>query len=336
MLAEGLLAALERAGHEAEAVRLPFKWYPPNAIPPQILAARMLDVSGFSGTTIDRVIGLKFPSYLIPHPAKSLWILHQHRAAYDLWDSGDSDLLKLPMGREVRDYIASADERYIPEAQRVFTISKNVSRRLRHYNGLDSEAMYHPPYNADGFVGGEFRDYLFFPSRINPIKRQWLVIDALAESRVPMTVIFVGSADNPQILDQLMMRAERRGVSERVRWLGPVDEKEKIALYANACGVLYPPFDEDYGYVTLEAMLARKPLITCLDSGGPLEFVDTDVSGLVTEPTPKSLACAMERLWDDRAYGYRLGSAARESYATRNISWANVVERLCDPSRAAA
>ena len=40
-----------------------------------------------------------------------------------------------------------------------------------------------------------------------------------------------------------------------------------------ALGVIFPPLDEDYGYVTLEAMLAAKPVITCTDSGGPLEFV---------------------------------------------------------------
>jgi len=56
--------------------------------------------------------------------------------------------------------------------------------------------------------------------------------------------------------------------------------------------------DEDLGYVALEAMYAGKPVVTCLDSGGPLEFVVHDQTGFVTEPTPEALAEAIDRLAD--------------------------------------
>ena len=32
--------------------------------------------------------------------------------------------------------------------------------------------------------------------------------------------------------------------------------------------MVFAPFDEDYGYVTLEAFEARKPVVTASDSGG--------------------------------------------------------------------
>ena len=67
--------------------------------------------------------------------------------------------------------------------------------------------------------------------------------------------------------------ADKLGVSKKVKWLGFITEQEKIDLYAKARAVVYPPADEDYGYVTLEAMLSSKPVITCSDSGGTLEFV---------------------------------------------------------------
>ena len=86
MHAEGLRDALQREGHEAEIVAVPFKWYPSSRILDCMLACRLFDLSESSGAKIDRLIGLKFPAYLYPIRIK-LWILHQHRAAYDMWDT---------------------------------------------------------------------------------------------------------------------------------------------------------------------------------------------------------------------------------------------------------
>src|SRR5437773_2205296 len=110
VLAEGLRDALHREGHQAEIVAIPFKWYPPERILDQMLACRLLDLTESSGTPVDRVIGLKFPAYLIPHPNKVLWIVHQHRSAYDLWDHPLGDLINFPNGVQVRDAIRLADQ----------------------------------------------------------------------------------------------------------------------------------------------------------------------------------------------------------------------------------
>ena len=75
-------------------------------------------------------------------------------------------------------------------------------------------------------------------------------------------------------------------------------------------------------------MLASKPVITCTDSGGPLEFIQDNETGLITDPTPQSLATAMDALWKDRAQAKALGKAARIHYDELDISWQNVVRRL--------
>jgi glycosyltransferase involved in cell wall biosynthesis len=130
------------------------------------------------------------------------------------------------------------------------------------------------------------------------------------------------------MLFNLRRRAVELGVDARTQWLGHVSNEERIKLYAESTGVVYPPLDEDYGYVTLEAMLSSKPVITCTDSGAPLEFVVPGQTGLVCDPSPAALADAMDRLWSDREQARVLGGGGLEHYRSLGISWANAVRAL--------
>lgn len=328
MLAEGLEAALNAAGHHVEIARLPFKWYPPERIVDQILATRLIDLTESSGSTIDRVIGLRFPAYLVPHPNKVLWILHQYRAAYDLWGGELCDLMRFPNGLEVRDAIRAADSAFLPEARATFTIAQNVADRLKRFSGVEAQALYHPPPGAELFYSCPAEDFLFFPSRINRTKRQLLLVDALSYCKEPVRLRIAGEAEDPGYEREICERIRRLGLADRVERLNGVDEQTKRELYARCLGVVFPTFDEDYGYVTLEAMLASKPVITCSDSGGPLEFVRDGETGLVVEPAAQALAHGLDRLWRDRAEAARFGEAGRARYQDMDISWTRVVETL--------
>ena len=326
--AEGLRDALRAAGHETEIVAVPFKWYPPERISDHMLACRLLDVSEVMGTPVDLLIGLRFPAYLIPHSNKVLWILHQFRTAYELWDHQLGDLIYSPNGIEVRDSIRQADRHFIGQARLVYANSANVAARLKYFCDIEATPLYHPPPNADEFYTGEAADYLFFPSRLCLPKRQSLVLEALAYTKKPVRVRFAGTADQPAYLNELRSAARKLGVNNRVEWLGQISESDKRELYAHALGIIYPPIDEDYGYVTLEAMLASKPLIVCTDSGGPLEFVAHEETGLITEPRAASLAVAFDRIWEDRSAAKRWGETGRALYAKMGISWDHVVRKL--------
>jgi glycosyltransferase involved in cell wall biosynthesis len=326
--AAGLLRALHEAGHDAEIVALPFKSYPPERILDQMLSWRLLDLTEHSGWYVDRVIGLKFPAYLVPHSHKILWILHQHRPAYDLWDHAAGDLIQYPDGAQIREAIQRADQTFIPEAQAVFTNSRNISHRLWQYCHIDSLPLYHPPQHDKLFYTEAAEDYFFFPSRLQPLKRQALVLKALSQTVRSFRVFFAGSADEPSYVKELEDLSLQLNIARRVEWLGYTTEGEKRALYARALGVIFPPMDEDYGYVTLEAMLASKPVITCTDSGGPLEFVRSETTGLAVEPSPEALAMAMDRLGEDRDLAKAMGEAGRMRYDSLDISWSKVVERL--------
>jgi glycosyltransferase involved in cell wall biosynthesis len=326
--AEGLRRALLDAGHRAEIISIPFKWYPPERVLDQMLACRLLDLTETVGVPVDRLIGLKFPAYLMSHPRKVIWVLHQHRQAYDLWDHPLNDLRGCANGPDVRAAIHQADRELIPQALQVFANSRNVARRLRTFCGLDAAPLYHPPRDAGSFYNRAAEDFLYFPSRVNPLKRQDLVLEALAQTRSKVKVYFSGPDDGSAFERQCAAVAGKKDFADRVRWLGAVSEEEKRDLYARSLGVLFPPIDEDYGYVTLEAMLAKKPVITCTDSGGPLEFVTHHGTGIVAEPTPQAVAAAMDELWEDRRQSARWGEAGRARYEEMHISWGHVVEKL--------
>ncbi|MGI9088406.1 MAG: glycosyltransferase family 4 protein [Chthoniobacterales bacterium] len=326
--AEGLRRALLAEGHEAEIVTFPFNPSVPDRLPEQMLACSLIDLREIHGTRIDRVIALKFPAYLIPHPNKVVWLLHQHRAAYDLWNYPFEDLDAWPRGHIVREAIRRADAQ-LGEARAVFANSKTIARRLAHFCRVVSTPLYHPPPQAEAFFcASETEDYFFFPSRLSATKRQSLVLEALALTKQPVRVRFSGAAANEEYLGRLQELAQKLGVAGRVQWLGMITEEEKRETYAKALAVIFPPLDEDYGYVTLEAMLSAKAVITCDDSGGPLEFVGDRETGLIAKPTAENLAVSLDQLWADRALAAKYGRAGRAAYDALGLSWAKVIAQL--------
>lgn len=330
ILAEELQAALETRGHEVDLCSIPFKWYPAQSVADHMASCRLLDLSDFNGTPVDRVIGLKFPAYLARHPHKTLWLVHQHREAYDLWDRKIGALYAAQEGAAVRDLVTEADKSVLGgEYLKRYTISRNVSRRLEKYCGVTSEALYHPPRHSERFKCEESESFLFFPSRLTQIKRQSLAIEALAlTKKSSVKLVFAGVADSSAYLKTLQDMCDRLGVSDRVEFLGYVSDEEKVDLYSRCMAVVYPPLDEDYGYVTLEAMLSRKPVLSASDSGGVLEFMRDGTTGRVCEPDAESLAEGMDELVSKPRRAAQWGEDARDLYESMDISWDSVVEAL--------
>lgn len=326
---EGLRRALVEAGYNAEVVALPFKWYPPSEIMRSALAWRLLDLSEANGKPVDLVIGMKFPAYLVAHERKVLWILHQHRSAYNLWGTPFDDLSTYPEGARIREWIKQCDERFIPEARKVFANSKVVAHRLKHYNNIESEPLYHLPPLADVLRTGGQGDYVFYPSRLEPQKRQELLIEAMRFVSTPVKVVFAGGSGNAKRYQALVKQIG----GGRVTMRGFVSEQEMVQLYAGALAVCYLPFEEDYGYVTLEGMLAAKPVIVARDSGGAAEFVEHEANGLIVDPDPRAIAAALDRLYSSRESARRMGESGREQLLAKNLSWQNVVEKIVSAAK---
>jgi glycosyltransferase involved in cell wall biosynthesis len=318
-----LVAELARHGYDAELVSIPFKWNPKREILAHAAAWRLIDLTESNSEPVDLVIATKFPTYFVRHPNKSAWLLHQHRAAYELCGTEFSDFSHSDEDVGIRETLIELDTRMLGECQRVYTISGTVSKRLEKFNGLVRDPLYPPPPFAHRLGPGPFGDYALSVGRLESIKRPDLVVRAVAQFDSPLRLVVVGEGTMRKRTEAL---AEELGVTDRVTFTGAVEEAALADLYRGALCVINAPFDEDYGYVTLEAYLSRKPVITTSDAGGPLEFVDQGVNGFVCRPAPDDLAVAVNRLGADRRLASRLGDAGFER--ARLITWDGVVEKL--------
>jgi len=317
-----LVAALRTHGYDAELVSVPFKWYPKSELLAQAAAWRLLDLSESNGRPIDMVIATKFPTYFARHPNKVAWIIHQHRAVYELAGTPFSDFSHTDDDVALRARIMALDTAMLRECTRLFANSANTARRAERYNGVGVEPLYHPPRLAARLRPTPPGDYLLSVGRLEAVKRVDLAIRAVA-ARPGVALRIAGTGTMRASLEAL---AESLGVADRVQFLGEVSDETIVDLYAGALGVIFPPYDEDYGYVTLEAFLSGKPVITTTDAGGPNEFVADGVNGYVRPPDPEALADAVAALTADRGRAASFGLAGYER--ARMVTWDGVVERL--------
>lgn len=313
------------AGHESEILRIPFQWEPASRIPSQMLMVRAFEL-----WNVDHVIALKFPAYLIRHPKKTLWLLHQYRQAYDLFDVGQTNLPPGAAGDELRTVIRNADNESFAESRKIFTNSEVTRERLRRYNGVDSEVLLPPTNDPHLFQSTGVGDYVFAGGRINDMKRQYLLLDALARAPAHVKLIIGGPPDSPADAERLHSAVERLGLGDRVRLDLRFLPREAYAAYLNgAAAVAYLPFDEDsLGYVSMEAALAGKALITASDSGGILGLVKHGETGWVAEPQADAMAGALAEACANKAVAASRGEAARAHWLSLGINWENTVEKL--------
>ena len=326
ILVDTLAEQLRGRGHQVDVVNLPFTDVPRTQLLTSYLAWRSLNLRQIHGEKVDLVIGTKWPSYAVSHPRKVVWLTHQHRQAYELYGTPWSDMHTRPSGRLFAWLVRRLDACSLGGAKALYSISSNTAERLQRFNGLRAQPLYPPPKLAGWLRCDAYEDFVLAVGRFEPIKRFSLILQAVAQAPQELRCVLAGDGLQRAELERL---ADRLGIRDRVTFAGRVSDDELIDLYARCLGVVYPPFDEDYGYVTVEAFLSRKPVVTTSDSGGVLEFLEDGVNGLVAEPTPPSLGAALTALWERRAAAPGMGEAGYQR--VRDISWDRVLDALTEP-----
>ncbi|MBI2827847.1 MAG: glycosyltransferase family 4 protein [Acidobacteria bacterium] len=320
---KSLIAQLRRRGYDVEKVAIPFRPQAKSEILAQAAAWRLLDLSASNEQPIDLLIATRFPSYFARHPRKVAWVIHQHRTAYELCGTPYSDFEHTETDVGLRHRLLDLDRRMLRECRHVFTNARNTAGRLEKFNGVTARALYHPPPLADRLRPGDYGTYVLVIGRLEAVKRPDLAIRALAHVPPPMRLVIVGEGSQRSIAERA---AAESGIGDRIVFAGAASSDELVTLYSGARAVVYVPFDEDYGYVTLEAFLSVKPVVTATDSGGTLEFVRDGENGFICAPEPAAIGQAIARLAADPDLARRLGQHGLARAA--QITWDGVVEQL--------
>lgn len=325
---ESLRRELEARDYLVDVVKLPFKWHPVRQMINDSMAWRLLDLTTSYGLPVDLAICTRFPSYCIRHTRKIAWILHQHRQAYDFLNTRYSDFTDSPDDDEVRKLLYEMDARSLRECRDIFANSKNVADRLERFLNIKSCPLYHPPPLTGRYHTLQYDDYIFTAGRLELNKRPDMFLKALSVTQHRIRAVIAGKGPMESMLREM---AQDLGIDQRVTFAGYLSEDELLNHYSRCGAVWYAPLDEDYGYVTLEAFLSGKPVITANDSGGVLEFVEDGVTGFIGEPDPHHMAEQLDRWYNNRQNSPGLGNTARVK--AERISWDNVIHKLTESLR---
>ena len=325
VIARALVQALREEGHEAALVLTPQNRFGRQGA--AYLATWLTDVGvGVDNRGVDQVISTRYPSYAVRHPNHVCWLNHTMREYYDQWSKFSATLEWKGRIKETarRGLIRAADRWLLTHnVRRVFAQSRAVQTRLERWGRIGSEVLYPPPpqraYRCEGYG-----DYIFAVSRLTPLKRLSLLIEALATPEAAgIRCVIAGEGEEHASLERAVMT---RGLASRVTLVGRIDDRQVLEHLAKCRAVCFPPHDEDYGFVTVEAFASHKAIITCTDSGGPAELVTNNVNGKVCAPRAEALAVALREVMEDRAAAERLGQAGFEQVS--QMTWSKTIRQL--------
>jgi len=322
LIVDWLKSKFEEFGHQAEVIRLPFV-DSKDSMMEQMMSYRLLNLSEYG----DCLIALRPPAYLIQHPNKRLWFIHHFRVFYDLWQTEYCPFEDNLENRSFRDRIMEADRVGLLESKNIFTNSQIVQQRLLKFNQIDSKVLYPPVFNPEIYRSEDYQPFIACVCRMEYHKRQHLLVEAMRYTRSNAKLLLAGASSSDQYPRTLKLKVLQYGLSQKVeiqdRW---ISEEEKSQIFNRCRAVAYLPFDEDsYGYPSLEAQHASKPVLSTWDSGGVPELIVDRRNGRLVDADPKSIAMAIDELIEDRALAERMGSEGPRRIAELDITWNRVI-----------
>lgn len=254
-----------------------------------------------------------------------LWYCHTPlRDVYDLYNYRLS--LKKPHQRPVHiigtKFVKMIDQRMAKSIERIVVNSYNVRSRVIKYYGRRDSTVLGGGVDYYLYNRGEDKKYFVYPSRISPNKRQEFAIRAFNHFKRQVKgyrLVIVG----PVSQDKFYYNYYRKivalaGAVGDINIITNVDDRKLIDLYSNCTGVLYPPLNEDYGLVPLEAMASFKPVIGVRE-GGIKETVEDGKTGILVDTT-EEMGNAMRRIAENPSLSKEFGKNGREK-VIKYYSW---------------
>ncbi len=205
------------------------------------------------------------------------------------------------IAREVTREVATRSNRVVTRAlvrrSRPLVVATNREvaefwRRARVPVVIEAQAAVPPLASAPpARLRNDGKKKAVFVARLAAWKGPYLALQALAALPGEWTLDMYGGGPEEAAIRR---RAERLGISHRVRVLGnrPRDEVQQALVDADV--LLFPSMHDASGFAVAEAVRVGCPVV-CLDVGGPVMLID-GTHGIAVEPdgdAPRNLARAM-------------------------------------------
>ncbi len=224
--------------------------------------------------------------YYCHTPPRFLYDLRGHYArSLPIWQR--------PMLATLRAWLQPRYESSVKSMHTVIANSHNVQQRLKIHLGIDAQVVY-PPVDIEKFQWISDGDYFLSTSRLEPLKRVDILVEAF--KKMPQHKLVVASGGSQ--LESLKRIAEN---SPNIHFTGWLSDKQLRRLVGSCRATLYVPQDEDFGISPVESMAAGKPVIGVAE-GGLLETVlDGETGLLISSLNPKTVGETVEALTAERA-----------------------------------
>ena len=345
----------ENTPHNVELIKLPSRENDFWDIIDSYKKFSELDLSYF-----DMIISTKYPAWMVSHDNHVCYLQHRLRGLYDTYHftglgtdvprtnkkinnildainnstietKGLFDaLIELKYERVTQEFfqfpgpfikkiVTFLDNEGLKKVNRFYCISETVKKRKEYFpDGVSPKVVYHPSF-LSGYKTGAY-DYIFTVSRLDGPKRVDLLIKAMDYVKSDVKLKIAGTGPREKELKELAAG------DNRIEFLGFVNNIDLLELYANALVVPFIPYDEDYGLITIEAFKSKKPIVTCVDSGGCNEFVKDNVTGFSVPPDPKAIGDKLDLLANDKVVAMRMGEEGHKRIS--GIDWCQVANNL--------
>ena len=159
--------------------------------------------------------------------------------------------------------------------------------------------------------------YVLFLSRISWKKGLDRLITAWQS--VPEIPLVIAGNDDEGYQPKLVELARTLGLSERIQFLGPVQDAHKWALYKHARLFVLPSYSENFGNVVAEAMAMGCPVAVTPEVGiAPL--VESTGAGIVVGGAPAEFSKAVQDLLANPTRLQQMGTRGQH-VAREHLSW---------------
>jgi glycosyltransferase involved in cell wall biosynthesis len=229
-------------------------------------------------------------------------------------------------GTQAADHVVCVSGVLRQEVQRLYNVPTDKSTVV--YNGVSAHQFDHSldiGAFREQFGVGPLDPTILFVGRMSTQKGPDLLMEcipALSQHHQRAKFLFVGEGD---MLPMLQRRAGELGVDHAVRFLGYRAGRQLAHLFQSADIVCVPSRNEPFGIVILEAWASGKPPVATRN-GGPGEFVEHGIDGMMSIDHPDSIGWSLGTLLNDFDRARWIGENGRHKARTQ-FSWDNIARQ---------